>query len=492
MKTLRLITACLFTLILLTPRAAAQQAVAQLIDDSSSRPGVENNPRTPLNAPSARIDSLRTKRAALSKYLETVDPSSRDYDTTVSAIRELDVQLHALLVGSTITSAPSAPAIQAPPRFELATPGDNLTNESLQPTLSWTEDLNPAPRPAIEKYVVEISDEKDFRSIIHKNEEVKPRSHPLSILYPIPEGVLQSGVTYYWRVFAVYSPSSSSPPLKQIAANAPFSFTTVRSLFKQFSDKGFALQRTVEGPDAGKGAEFSFLRTLGKHSVYTADFALIYHYRPPQTSRTSVGFQTSVEGKLTSDDSESEDAWRFRAGAIVDHQLKPSTLDFIYLSLGGKFEGDQDFNVKKLSFETLFTPTFPDLLIGVSTPLDTASPFQFRWRPFLGIDAGGTIKRGPSKETGNTVFRLTPRATAKLKLNFLNEILKLNEVYLWMDNTFYYLPLEPKTKRNFFTSGLQFEVTDNLGLGITYKSGESAPKFNRVKTLGGNISIRFN
>src|SRR5262249_53630275 len=159
MKTPSLITACLVTLILLTLQAGAQQAVTQLVDDGSSKPGVENNPPAPLNAPSARIDSLRTRRATLSKYLETVDPASRDYDATVSAIKELDVQLHALLAGSTTTSTTSAPAVQAPPRFELATPGDTVTNESLQPTLSWTEDLNPAPHPTIEKYVVEISDE---------------------------------------------------------------------------------------------------------------------------------------------------------------------------------------------------------------------------------------------------------------------------------------------------------------------------------------------
>lgn len=472
---------------LLASHVGAQQVITQLADDGSSRPGVENTPPAPLDAPSARIDSLRMKRATLSKYLESVDPSSRDYDVTVGAIRELDVQLHALSAGSTPAAAAFAPAVPGPPNFELATPGDTLTNEPLQPTLSWTEDLNPAPRPTIEKYVVEISDERDFRSVIHKNEEVQPRPHPLSILYPIPEGVLQPGVRYYWRVFAVYSPSHA----RQIAANAPFSFTTAYSLFQQFSDRGFALQRTVEGPDAGKGAEFSFLRTLGKHSVYTADFALIYKHRLPQTSQTSIGIQTSIEGKLTSDESESEDAWRFRAGAIVDH-LRPATRNLIYLSLAGKLEGDQDFDVKKLSLEALFTPTLPDYLIGVSTPIDTASPFQFRWRPYLGIDAGGTIRRGPSKEAENTIFRLTPRVTARLKLNFLNEILNLNQVYLWMDDTFYYLPLESKTERNFFTSGLEFEVTDNLGFGITYKNGESAPKFNRIKTLGGNISIRFN
>jgi hypothetical protein len=436
-------------------------------------------------------DSIHQSRAALSKRLEQVDPSSSDYDEIVRAIREIDMRLHGSARAAADQGAAAAAEPQTPPSFQLSTPGDNLTNEPLQPTLSWTEDQNPAPRPAIERYVVEISDEKDFRTLIYKNEEVKPRPHPLTIEHTVPEGVLVPGVTYYWRVFAVYSLNQASSTATQIASNAPFSFTTARSIFKRLSDRGFTLQRAVEGRDASKGAEFSFLRTLGKNTIYTADFALIHDHRFHQTARTSVGLQTSVEGKLTSDESESEDAWRFRAGAVIDRNLKPGSLNLIYLSLSGKFEGDQDFDVKKMSFEALFTPTLPDLLIGVSKPLDTASPFQFRWRPFLSVDAGRTIRKGSSSEVKENIFRLVPRTTAKLKLNFLNEMLKLNEVYLWMDETFYYLPLESKKRRNFFTSGLEFEVTDNLGFGVTYKNGESAPKFNRVNTLGATISIRF-
>jgi hypothetical protein len=490
MKTILQIMVCLSVLALLVPYAGAQQAVTKLNDASPSRPSVETGSSAPSGFPAALIDLLRKRRAELSKHLESVDPSTTEYDATVATIRELDVQLHTFMASSTTGTRPAS-APQSPPKFELATPGNKHTNELIQPVLSWTEDLNPPPHPMIEKFRVEISDEADFGSIIHKA-DVKPRPQ-LSTLYTVPEGVLEKGVTYHWRVFAVYKLSPTLPLAEVGAANAPngFSFTTARSIFKLFSDKGFSLQRAVEGPDADKGAEFSFLHTIKKSSVYTADFALIYNYRPPQTSQTSIGFQTSVEGKLTSDKSQSEDAWRFRAGAVIDHQLKRRTLNLIYLSLGGKLEGDQRFDVKKFSFEALFTPTFPKLSVGVSKPLDTASPFQFRWRPFLGFDIGRTVKKGASKETQNTVFRLTPRVTAKLKLNFLNEVLKLNEVYLWMDNTFYYLPLESKTKRNFFTSGLEFDVTDNLGFGLTYKNGESAPKFNRVNTLGATISIRF-
>ncbi|HEY9402002.1 MAG TPA: fibronectin type III domain-containing protein [Pyrinomonadaceae bacterium] len=480
---------CLSLLPLLHEPSAAQQLSAIPPANGTRGPIAESSIADEVPA-GGDTDSLRQRRTVLSKRLEQVEPSSSDYDEIVRAIRQIDIRLHGAARAAAGRGTVTA-VTQAPPSFQLSTPGDNLTNETVQPTLSWTEDQNPAPRPVIERYIVEISDEQDFGTLVYKNEEVKPRPHPLTVELTVPEGVLEPGVTYHWRVSAVYSLNPSGPTAIQLASNAPFSFTTARSIFKRLSDRGFTLQRAVEGRDASKGAEFSFLRTLGKNTVYTADFALIHNHRFHQTIRTSVGLQTSVEGKLTSDESESEDAWRFRAGAVIDRNLKPGSLNLIYLSLGGKFEGDQDFDVKKMSFEALFTPTLPDLFIGVSKPLDTASPFQFRWRPFFSIDAGRTIRKGSSSEVKENIFRLIPRATAKLKLNFLNEVLKLNDVYLWMDETFYYLPLESKKRRNFFTSGLEFEVTDNLGFGLTYKNGESAPKFNRVNTLGATISIRF-
>ena len=494
MKPLSLTSVLLLSLVVSVSLADGQQNISKLSEGSNTRPSAENVSSASTTSLSERIELLRKKRANLSAYLETVDPGDRVYDATVNAIRELDVQVHALKAESgTVSNSFKNESQLPPPNFVLATPGNTHTNESLQPTLSWTRDLNTGPHPVVQEFIVQISDENSFNPIIH-TASVKPRSPLLDTMYSVPEGVLQPGIRYYWRVLAVYLPTPTSPSTTIMAANAPtgFSFTTSRSIFKYLSDRGFALQKTVDGPDASKGAEFSFLRTIGKKTVYTEDFAVIYnHHLGQPTTQTSIGFQTSVEGKLTSDESESEDAWRFRVGAVIDHQLKPSTLNFIYLSLNGKFESSQDFTVKKMSFEAMFTPTLPDLLIGVSKPQNTASPVQFRWRPYLSVTAGRTLKVGTSQETKDTVFRLSPRVTGKLKLNFLNEILKLNEVYLWFDDTFYYLPLELKTRRNIFTSGFELQITDNLGFGLTYKNGESAPTFKRVNTLGGTVSVRF-
>jgi hypothetical protein len=42
-----------------------------------------------------------------------------------------------------------------------------------------------------------------------------------------------------------------------------------------------------------------------------------------------------------------------------------------------------------------------------------------------------------------------------------------------------------------FTSGLVLQMTKDFGFGLTYKSGEAAPKFKPVHTFGGVLTIRF-
>ena len=90
------------------------------------------------------------------------------------------------------------------------------------------------------------------------------------------------------------------------------------------------------------------------------------------------------------------------------------------------------------------------------------------------------------------MLRLTPRVRTTLTLNFLRRALNLNDTFIFADNFFYFLPLEKtKTRRNMFTSGFVLQVTKDFGFGLTYKSGESAPKFKHVHTFGGVLTIRF-
>ena len=79
-----------------------------------------------------------------------------------------------------------------------------------------------------------------------------------------------------------------------------------------------------------------------------------------------------------------------------------------------------------------------------------------------------------------------------LTLNFLRRALNLNDTFIFADDFFYFLPLEKlKTRHNMFTSGFVFQVTKDFGFGLTYKSGEAAPKFKPVHSFGGVLTVRF-
>lgn len=276
-----------------------------------------------------------------------------------------------------------------------------------------------------------------------------------------------------------------------------------KNLFERLHDAGFTLKRALSGPDKGEAAAFSFLSTLGDNTVFTADFALSWH---PTRGSFNVGpfdlsFLTSVEGKLTSDESEAEDAWRFRASLIGDTS-QIGAIDSTKTSLSLKYESDQDFDTQKLMAEIVFTPTIRKLALGKAwppAPTDPSSghakqypPFQFLWRPFLGLDVGHTFDKGQSAETEETILRLQVRGRAQLLLNLVTQALGLHETSIFVDNTFYYLPLEGRNStHNFLVAGIEFLVTENVSIGLTYKVGEEAPNFEQIKTFGGTIGIRF-
>jgi hypothetical protein len=164
----------------------------------------------------------------------------------------------------------------------------------------------------------------------------------------------------------------------------------------------------------------------------------------------------------------------------------------LYSKVSLKYEANRDFNIKKLSAEFFTTPNSFRLAIGTARPINPVKPIQFQWRPSFRVDVGRTFLRGNSAERKDTIFRLVPRARAVLNLQFLRQALNMDDVNIFADYTFYRLPLESGKKNfNFFTGGIEFNFTSNLGFGLTYKSGSSAPKFQKINTLEGIIGIRF-
>jgi hypothetical protein len=377
--------------------------------------------------------------------------------------------------------------------FKLSHPTNGATDQPLELKLTWTEAAGAT------KYVVELAEEVTFAKLL-VNETVQPSTSAGQGEFDIKKKhKLRPGTTYFWRVTAVFADGSTK------LAESQFKFKTMGDFFGGLKRNGFKLQKALTGPDKGEMADFSFLHTVGESTVYSATFA--FSWQSNTINQKPVAIQTSVEGALASDDSESEDAWRIRASAVFTPsfvrcktasipcpvaQFSDPLISSLYVKASFKYEGDRDFTIKKVSGEFLVTPNSFRLAMGTARPISPAKPIQFQWRPFFQIDVGQTYRPGASAERNDTILRLIPRARAVLNLQFLRRALNMDDVNIFVDDTFYHLPLESGKKNyNFLLSGMEFSFNSHLGVTLTYKNGSSAPKFQKINTLEGGIGIRF-
>jgi hypothetical protein len=267
------------------------------------------------------------------------------------------------------------------------------------------------------------------------------------------------------------------------------------SLLERLAARGWTLQRAVAGKDATEGASLGFVATAHEATVFTADFALIYEpVLRRSCTRVCVSSQYSVEGKLSSDDATSENAWRFRGRWVVDRG-SGAALRGVTLFAGAKLEANRDFTTKKAMVEAVLTPTDRRLAIGFLRPAvveDSLATFRFRWRPFLGIDAGGTLSGGSDDNEEDVIARVVPRVRAELFLDGLSRVLALENIVVHADNTLHLLPLENRRQaRNLLVSGLDLQFNKFVGFGLEYTNGEAAPEFERTHTLTGAFTVRF-
>ncbi|MCP5056278.1 MAG: porin family protein [bacterium] len=266
-------------------------------------------------------------------------------------------------------------------------------------------------------------------------------------------------------------------------------------VFPRLARGGFHLRDQFSAAQAkAKPARFSVTKSSGDDTVYKADFALIWGgfdlYSLDEESRAWAGVQKSwsVEAHVSSDDSESENAVRFRRSWNV-HWSAPY---FTALSL--KHETDKDFDVHKTSGELLAT-WVPDSQVGrdlcAHLFCGDDKRLQFRWEPWLGVEGGYTWDDGGTDED-DEILRLLGRLRADWSIGYVAHQLGFKSVTLFAENTFRYLPLEDgDDTHNFFRAGLNFKLNEHLSLTFDYKNGEDAPAFEDISTWGAGLGVKF-
>jgi len=529
-------------LLLLSGWYCQAQQVSPLNPSDMSSANIAASTRAARDERRAQIDYLQQASLALKKYLSTKSKSGADRTAQIT-VQDIDAKLESLikLLDTDGSSAPASTvateagsSAQDHPEFSLAVPQKGRTNISTETTLTWTEDRrngafqNP-PLYNLKRFHVVVARDENFRQVVVDEPNVTPASakvtpntqapnglQSIATSFTIPADRLEPGTRYYWRVLAVYTPEGQptvdSEQEGRTRDGRPSFFITTIDPFHPLTKRNFSLQRTVDSTDPTEGAQFSFLKTFGGKTVYSSEFAFFWDSssRRFANNRGFVWFRPAVEAKLTSDKSTSEDAWRFSGSAVVDYnfidldgdshnRIRSGTnvsaprrfIDGLYFELGGSLESDQGFETRKLASRIYVSPSSRKLAIGTATG-HPDSPVQFVWRPSFEFNAGHTFEPGDSAETGKTILRMVPKVRMTLYTRALSRLLKVANSDIFVDNTFYYLPNDLLKKRhNMFTSGFELLFLKNFGFGLTYKSGESAPKFKRVNSFGGVLTVRF-
>jgi hypothetical protein len=271
--------------------------------------------------------------------------------------------------------------------------------------------------------------------------------------------------------------------------------------FTTLSKWGLSLSRSPDAGDEGKGAHVGFIddRHAGSDTAFDAEFYLqwdmlrLFTAPPLYLGPLRVdAFGPSVQGKLTSTDNTAADAWRFRLEGQSYLRFENSiggVLKGVDFNYAVKDESDRDFHLNRISAELWLTPLAHQWCIGQwSGGINNA--VQFRWRPYAGIDAGGTATDASAAGERDSAVWLMPKCKVELALNFIRAGLGVKDVVLSAEDRLVYLT-GPDEAHNYLKTDLSLQLTDSMGFAFEYSVGEDSPKFQREDLLTGSLTVKF-
>jgi hypothetical protein len=292
--------------------------------------------------------------------------------------------------------------------------------------------------------------------------------------------------------------SPENPTLGSKAENA----------FERLKDLRLALSQAPEEGEK-KPARFSYTQDFnngGQGAEFNSEFYLQYFPNPCLYPHDETNeFSASVQGKLSSSDAKSTDSWRFR---VEDHFVKALRLTrseedkiVFALNVALKEESDRDFRSARVGGEAWVTASNWHWLMGRGWPGPTATNGQetrppllrwlaLRWSPYLGVDAGGFAEAASLPANARANVWLFGRLTAQVEFPKLETALGFHAVYLYADDTLRCLP-ETDQIYNYLKAGLNFELNENVGLGLEYTFGFDSPRFLREEKLDAALTLKF-
>jgi hypothetical protein len=280
----------------------------------------------------------------------------------------------------------------------------------------------------------------------------------------------------------------------------------VERLFKTWEDYGFSLSQAPDADGPSKGAQFGFTkdRHAGTPTSYNAQFYLkwdmtkvFFKGLANNNPREGGGLwlnslATSVQGKIDSNDNTTSDAWRFRLEADVYDEFNPNDdalVNGIQSTFSAKDESDRDLHINRVGVEWWLTPMAQRIYVGRYSG-DKNSWVRVRWRPYVGLDAGGTTTDAAHADKRDSNLWMMAKGKIELSFNKLQNALKLKGIILSTEDRLVYLT-EQGITHNYLKTDLNVDFTDSIGFVLDYTVGEDSPKFQREDILTGALTVKF-
>lgn len=315
-------------------------------------------------------------------------------------------------------------------------------------------------------------------------------------------------------------PSTASVPLKKedaVAAEQPKKAEELSLI--GWLERDFQIRQSFFTPkESVNPAKFSWTKAKGTPSFYQLDAAVLW-----QPSFLSSGqvlgsgslswfVSPSFEAHVSTATGGAQDQLSYRVpitlnyvpggASILDEMDNPGAVPgkghFITVHTflaSPTYQTDRHDNTRSIAAEIFYTPTIPDLSIGVRRSLFGTDSVQLLWRPYVGFELGDYLERNATTSvlTEREVSRFVARAEADLQLgrrfSLVGSYISRTELN-GERRTFHYgevsavfvldtaLP-ESEAKQPHFTTG------------VTYKRGQDAPKFGDVDVFTAWIGVRF-
>jgi hypothetical protein len=299
------------------------------------------------------------------------------------------------------------------------------------------------------------------------------------------------------RLEASKAEPTASPATRVVAVEHPVKLPggETNNFFKMLSDHHLSLS---ESPGAGERnpARFSYSQDLRKGTTgaqFDTDFYLNWDLDPggiptefflSNQSLITNALSLSAQGKLSSTDTQSTDAWRFRfEDQLVDIFPKGSFV----LNASVKEESDRDFHAQRVGTEIWTTITDTSLFIGGGPSKSWIVP---QWRPYLGVDIGGYPNSDTLPADANSTVWLFGRLTGRLSFPTFAKELAFDSLYLYVDDNLRYLA-ETSRLFNYLKAGFNCNFTKDLGLGLEYSYGNDSPKFLEEHMVNVSLTLKF-